>query len=199
MNRLERKHAPWARLAVRLLKGPLFDDEEEQWVQLKVYQPALADYFAQIALDLIVDNRDGYAYLKQWELDEKGSTIGLIQRRPLSYEVTLLCVILRKYLDEFEWNDTSSKSCFITRKGLRTELETFFKEKANRMKLLRELNRYINEVIELGYLKQVRGADQADDEDTFEVRRILKARFDDDVLQYFLEQLKSEEDHVESI
>lgn len=195
----DRKPAPWAKTVVRLLKGPLFNDEEEAWNQLQLHKVAVSQYFEQIGVELIADNKDGYAYLKQWELDEKGNTIGLMQRRPLSYEVTLLCVILRKWLEEFELNDTTSKHCYITRRGLRTELETFFREKANRMKLIRELNRYINEVEDLGYLKKVRGEAQVDDEDTFEVRRILKARFDDDVLHQFLEQLKAENDHAEPV
>jgi len=195
----ERKPAIWAKTVVRLLKGPLFEDEGEAWNQLQLHQVAVSQYFEQIGVDVIVDAKDGYAYLKQWELDDKGSTIGLMQRRPLSYEVTLLCVILRKMLEEFELNDTSSKHLYISRKLLRTELETFFREKANRMKLIRELNRYINEVLELGYLKQVKGDTQADDDDTFEVRRILKARFDDDVLQQFLQQLKEESEDAELI
>lgn len=190
---------PWAKTVVRLLKGALFDDETELWEQLQQYIVPIQQYFDQIAIDVIVDTKDGYAYLKQWELDDKGSTIGLVQRRALSYEVTLLCVILRKWLEEFELNDTTSKNCYITRHGLRTELESFFKEKANRMKLIKELNRYINEVLELGYLKQVRGEQTAEEEDTFEVRRILKARFDDDVLTLFLEKLKSEHHHAESL
>ena len=125
---------PWARCAARLLRGPLFDDEEELWHKLSIYKTELIMWFEQIAVELIIDQRDGYAYLKQLELDDKGNTVGLVQRRPLSYEVTLLCVILRKMLDEFELNDTSNRNLYITRKLLRVELETFFKEKANRMK-----------------------------------------------------------------
>lgn len=186
------KVQPWARCAVRLLRGPLFDDEEETWHKLVIYKTELIMWFEQIAVELIIDQRDGYAYLKQLELDDKGNTVGLVQRRPLSYEVTLLCVILRKMLDEFELNDTSSRNLYITRKLLRVELETFFKEKANRMKLIKELNRYIEEVVELGYLKKLKTESTISEEDSFEVRRILKARFDEDTLQYFLTQIKNE-------
>lgn len=183
---------PWARCAARLLRGPLFDDEEELWHKLSIYKTELIMWFEQIAVELIIDQRDGYAYLKQLELDDKGNTVGLVQRRPLSYEVTLLCVILRKMLDEFELNDTSNRNLYITRKLLRVELETFFKEKANRMKLIKELNRYIEEVAELGYLKKLKTDTTASEDDRFEVRRILKARFDEDTLQYFLTQMKGE-------
>lgn len=183
---------PWARCAARLLRGPLFDDEEEQWHKLSIYSTELMMWFEQIALELIIDQRDGYAYLKQLELDDKGNTIGLVPRRPLSYEVTLLCVILRKMLDEFELNDTSNRNLYILRKQLRIELETFFKEKANRMKLIKELNRYIDEVVELGYLKKLKADSTISDDDRFEVRRLLRARFDEDSLQYFLQQMKNE-------
>lgn len=184
----------WARCAARLLRGPLFDDETELWQQLSLYKTELLMWFEQIAIELIIDQRDGYAYLRQLELDDKGNTVGLIARRPLSYEVTLLCVILRKMLDEFELNDTSSRQLYITRQLLRVELETFFKEKANRMKLIKELNRYIEEVVELGFLKKLKTDSSISEDDRFEVRRILKARFDEDTLQYFLAQMKQEQE-----
>ena len=188
----QHKIQPWAKCAVRLLKSPLFDDEEETWNKLTIYKTELLMFFEQIGIELIIDQRDGYAYLKQLELDDKGTTVGLVQRRPLSYEVTLLCVILRKMLDEFEVHDTSNRNLFITRKLLRAELESFFKEKANRMKLIKELNRYIEEVADLGYLKKLKADNTVHEDDTYEVRRILKARFDEETLQYFLQQLKEE-------
>lgn len=157
-----------------------------------LYKTELIMWFEQIAIELIIDQRDGYAYLRQLELDDKGTTVGLVQRRALSYEVTLLCVILRKMLDEFEINDTNSRNLYITRKLLRVELETFFKEKANRMKLIKELNKYIEEVADLGYIKKMKNDSNVSEDDRFEVRRIIKARFDEDTLEYFLNQLKQE-------
>jgi hypothetical protein len=189
----QQKVQPWARCAARLLRGALHDDEDEHWNKLVIYKIELIAWFEQIGVELIIDQRDGYAYLRQIELDDKGSTVGLVQRRPLGYEVTLLCVILRKMLDEFELNDTSSRNLYITRKLLRVELETYFKEKANRMKLIKELNRYIEEVADLGYVKKVRSDSANPEDDSFEVRRILKARFDEDMLQYFLQQLDGEQ------
>lgn len=189
----QQKVQPWARCAARLLRSALHDDEEEFWNKLILYKIELIAWFEQVGIELIIDQRDGYAYLRQVELDDKGTTVGLVQRRPLGYEVTLLCVILRKMLDEFEVNDTSSKNLYITRKLLRVELETFFREKANRMKLIKELNRYIEEVTELGYLKRLRSDSANPEDDSFEVRRILKARFDEDTLQYFLQQMSGTE------
>jgi benzoyl-CoA reductase/2-hydroxyglutaryl-CoA dehydratase subunit BcrC/BadD/HgdB len=95
-------------------------------------------------------------------------------------------------LDEFEINDTNSRNLYITRKLLRVELETFFKEKANRMKLIKELNKYIEEVADLGYIKKMKNDSNVSEDDRFEVRRIIKARFDEDTLEYFLNQLKQE-------
>jgi hypothetical protein len=182
---------PWAKCAASLLKGPVFD-EEDLWSKMMLYKTELIMWFEQIAIELIIDQRDGYAYLRQLELDDKGTTVGLVQRRALSYEVTLLCVILRKMLDEFEINDTNSRNLYITRKLLRVELETFFKEKANRMKLIKELNKYIEEVADLGYIKKMKNDSNVSEDDRFEVRRIIKARFDEDTLEYFLNQLKQE-------
>jgi hypothetical protein len=93
-------------------------------------------------------------------------------------------------LDEFELNDTSSLNLYLTHKLLRVELETYFKEKANRMKLIKELNRYIEEVAHLGYVKKVRSGSVNPEDESFEVRRIPKVRFDENTLQYFLQKLE---------
>jgi benzoyl-CoA reductase/2-hydroxyglutaryl-CoA dehydratase subunit BcrC/BadD/HgdB len=60
------------------------------------------------------------------------------------------------------------------------------------MKLIKELNKYIEEVADLGYIKKMKNDSNVSEDDRFEVRRIIKARFDEDTLEYFLNQLKQE-------
>jgi hypothetical protein len=152
----------------------------------------LAQYFEKIALELIVDKRDGYAYLKQLELDDMGNTIGLIRRMPLSYELTLICVLLREWLQEFEVNDLETANLYITPKQFRERLEMFFKEKANEVKFIKELNKYLDSCEKMGFLKLVRPDAANPDEHTYEVRRIIKARITNEELLRFKAQLEDE-------
>ncbi|WP_276480861.1 DUF4194 domain-containing protein [Paraflavitalea pollutisoli] len=183
---------PYAKSIVQLLRGPVYSDDQDYWNQILKYQVEITQHFSGLGLDTVIQKEDGYAFIRQVELDDRGSTIGLISRRPLTYEVSLLCVLLRKLLDDFEISNTENKRFFIKRKQLRAELETFFKEKSNKVKLLKDLDSYINQVLDLGYIKVTDADGQYRDEDTFEVRSIIKARFSNDVCLEFLNQLKED-------
>lgn len=183
---------PYAKAVVQLLRGPVYSDDQESWNNLLKYQIEITQHFSGLGLDTVIQKEDGYAFIRQVELDDRGSTIGLISRRPLTYEVSLLCVLLRKLLDDFEISNTENKRFYLKRKQLRAELETFFKEKSNKVKLLKDLDSYINQVLELGYIKVTESDAQYRDEDTFEVRTIIKARFSNDVCLDFLNQLKED-------
>ena len=183
---------PYAKALVQLLKGPVYSDDQEYWQHLLKYQVEITQHFGGLGLDTVIQKEDGYAFIRQLELDDKGSTIGLISRRPLTYEVSLLCVLLRKLLDDFEVSNTDNKRFYLKRKQLRAELETYFKEKSNKVKLLKDLDSYISQVLELGYIKVISNDEQFRDEETLEVRTIIKARFSNDVCLDFLNQLKED-------
>ena len=183
--------AIFAKPAVRLLQGPVFEDQEV-WQDIVRYHAELAQYFEKIALELIVDKRDGYAYLRQIELDDVGTTIGLIRRMPLSYELTLVCVLLREWLQEFETNDLETANLYITPKQFRERLEMFFKEKANEVKFIKELNKYLDSCEKMGFLKPVHQDAASPDDNTYEVRRIIKARITNEELSRFKAQLEDE-------
>ena len=184
--------APYARSAIKLLQGPVFEDSEDIWNEMMQYQVELAQYFEKIALDLLIDKRDGYAYLKQLELDESDSTIGLVRRVPLTYDLTLICVLLREWLLEFESNDLETANLYITPKQFRDRMEMFFKERTNELKFIRELNRHLDQCVEMGFLKLVHKDDINPDEHRYEVKRIIKARITIDELSNFKKQLEDE-------
>ena len=183
---------PYAKAIVQLLRGPVYSDDQEHWNHLLKYQVEITQHFDVLGLDTVIQKEDGYAFIRQIELDDKGTTIGLVSRRPLTYEVSLLCVLLRKLLDDFEISNTENRRFYLKRKQLRAELETFFKEKSNKVKLLKDLDSYINQVLDLGYIKVTDNDEHYRDEDTFEVRTIIKARFSNDVCLDFLNQLKED-------
>lgn len=184
--------APYAKAAARLLQGPVFEDQAEPWAEIGQYQVELARYFEKTALELIIDKRDGYAYLRQLELDEGGSTIGLVKRMPLTYELSLVCVLLREWLQEFESDDLETAHLYITPRQFRDRLEIFFQEKANEQKFIRELNRHIDACETMGFLKLVYREPLDPDENRYEVKRIIKARITNEELARFKAILEDE-------
>ncbi|MBR08959.1 MAG: hypothetical protein CMP48_14920 [Rickettsiales bacterium] len=192
MEYQSRNIAPYVKSAVKLLQGPVFEDHQDVWNEVLQYQVELTQYFERIALEVIIDKRDGYAYLKQIELDESGSTIGLIRRMPLTYDLTLVCVLLREWLLEFESSDLETANLYITPKEFRDRMEMFFKEKTNELKFIKELNRHLDQCVDMGFLKLVHKDTTSHDEYRYEVKRILKARVTIDELSKFKQQLEDE-------
>lgn len=192
MEHQNRNIAPYAKSAVKLLQGPVFEDQRDVWNEVLQYQVELTQYFERIALEVVIDKRDGYAYLKQIELDELGSTIGLIRRMPLTYDLTLVCVLLREWLLEFESSDLETANLYITPKEFRDRMEMFFKEKTNELKFIKELNRHLEDCVKMGFLKLVHKDGVSPDEYRYEVKRILKARVTTDELSKFKQQLEDE-------
>ena len=184
------KYEPYAHVIVKLLNGVVYDESEKLWNDLLLYQIEITQFFEKIAIELIVDKKDGYAYLKQIEIDEEGNTIGLARRIPLKYETSLICVFLREMLDEFEINNVDQKNLYITHKQLKDSIELFFKEKANKVKLLIRFDNYIETIVELGFLKRIGSSEVAKDDTRYEVRRIIKAKVTNDVLEEFKKKLE---------
>ncbi|GHV07975.1 hypothetical protein FACS1894160_1500 [Bacteroidia bacterium] len=183
-------YEPYAHIIVKLLNGVIYDENEKLWNDLLLYQIDITQFFEKIAIELIVDKKDGYAYLKQIEIDEEGNTIGLVRRIPLKYETSLICVFLREMLDEFEINNVDQKNLYITHKQLKDNIELFFKEKANKYKLLNKFDDYIGTIVKIGFLKEIGNSETSKDDIRYEVRRIIKAKITNDVLEEFKKKLE---------
>jgi len=190
MGNRNQTYEPYAHVIVKLLNGVVYDENEKLWNDLLQYQVPVSQFFEQIAIDVIVDKKDGYAYLKQIEIDEEGNTIRLVRRIPLKYETSLICVFLREMLDEFEINNVDQRNLYITHKQLKDNIELFFKEKGNKVKWLSKLDNYIDQISELGFLKKIGNSENSKDETRYEVRRIIKAKITNDALEDFKRKLE---------
>ncbi len=190
MDNKNSNYEPYAHVIVKLLNGVVYDESEKLWNDLLQYQIQITQFFDRIAIELIVDKNDGYAYLKQIEIDEDGNTIGLIRRIPLQYETSLICIFLREMLDEFEINNVDQRNLYVTHKQLKDNIELFFKEKSNKVKLLSGFDGYINSIVGLGFLRKIGSNELSKDEIRYEVRRIIKARITNDVLEEFKKKLE---------
>ena len=158
---------------IRLLKGPLYlHRQRDLWQVLLREQYSIRDYFQQIGLSLLIDEAEGYAFLKQPEdeIEASGQELPrLVTRRSLSFAQTLLLVCLRKRLAEHD-SEESAPRLIVTRQEIHQWLLPYFPEVGNEVKQRRELDALIKKIEEMGFLAAL--PKHADD---FEVPRILKA------------------------
>ena len=81
---------------------------------------------------------------------------------------------------------------FVSADELRERIEIFLPERFNRVKLLSEIDAYINRIVSLGYLKLIK----RDNVNTYQIHRIIKEKVTLDKLQEFKDKLQ---EYVESV
>jgi len=170
---------------IALFKGVVYADQgHELWQQLIDAQPAISDYVAVLGLELIVDEAEGYAFLRQRPDDEDEVALPrLMARRQLSYPVSLLLALLRKKLAEHDAGGGDLR-LVLARDEIADLVRLFLPDSANEAKLLDRVGMDINKAVEMGFLRKLRSQD-----DQYEVRRILKAYVDAQWLAEFDQRL----------
>src|SRR6201997_5707721 len=96
----------------QLMKGVVYRDTHDRaWLSLLELQPQARDYVDVLGLQVVIDESEGYAFLRQRPADpEEGDPLPrLIPRRALSFHVSLLLALLRKKLAEFDARNSDTK------------------------------------------------------------------------------------------
>jgi len=179
---------PYTPIFIRLLKGPVEYLDKSAWEQLVQYQGELTRFLQQLGLQLVLEKEDGYAYLEQVRLDEEDNVVGWVRRIQLGYEESILLVLLRDMMAEFEVGEVTTRELIRKRREIKEYAELFFKENPSRVKFIRDLDRLIDRVEELGFLEKAEASELAD-EQKFRIKKIIKARVDNEVLENFKQQL----------
>jgi hypothetical protein len=162
--------------------------EKSAWEQLLQYQVELTRFLQQLGLVLVLEKDDGYAYLEQLRLDEEDNVAGWIRRIQLGYEESILLVLLRDMMAEFEVGEAGARELIKKRREIKEYAELFFKENPSRVKFIRDLDRLIDKVEELDFIEKVEPADLSDEE-KFRIKKIIKAKVDHEILENFKNQL----------
>ena len=179
---------PYTPIFIRLLKGPVEYSDRSAWEQLLQYQGELTRFLQQLGLQLVLEKEDGYAYLEQVRLDEEDNVAGWVRRIQLGYEESILLVLLRDMMAEFEVGEATARELIRKRREIKEYAELFFRENPSRVKFIRDLDRLIDRVEELGFLEKAETSELAD-EQKFRIKKIIKARVDNEVLENFKQQL----------
>ena len=174
----------YSNILVALLKGVVYRDDKH-WDELAPNEADIKKYFDDIYLDVIIDKSEGYAYLKQRvSEDEEEETPKLIEKRQLNFHVLLLCLLLRKHLIENDSEGESTKA-YLTRDEILNLLKPFYKETTNEASQIKLMDSAIKRVMDEGFLRKMKT-----EEEQYEVKRIIKAFVNADIVKNSLEKLK---------
>ncbi len=171
---------------IHLFKGILYDSNESVWRTLLENEIQVRDYFRVVGLELIINEAEGFAFLRQRMLSEEtiSSIPKLVEKRQLSFPVSILAILLRKKLLEFD--NKGNEARLVLKKSDIVELLIPFlpNNTSNEKKIIDKIDTYITRLLELGFLRELKNED-----DYYEVSRILIAYLPVEQLQLTLDKL----------
>lgn len=174
-------------VVIHLLKGILYKEEKPLlWESLVCQEASVRDYLSVIGLDVKIDQNEGFAYVENTEIGDSGEALPrLVARRPLSYPVSLILVLLRRKYAE---HDASSGEVRLIMdvSELYDRAGTFFTALNNEVRMRKRFDAYLQRIQELGF---IRFLDKG--KTKIEVKRILKAFINAQWLAEFETRMKS--------
>ncbi|SEB48474.1 protein of unknown function [Paramicrobacterium humi] len=177
---------------IKLMQGVVYrETHEDVWRTLERNSSAVRDHFSEIGVGVIVDDTEGYAFVKTIEPDEGEEPLPrLVKRRSLTYHVSLLLLLLRKRMAEFEAGGGEGK-LVMEREQIIEMLRVFLQETTNEARAIRQVDQTISQAVKLGFLHPLSSARTRASNRTpaWEVRRILKAYVDAEAMAGFSERL----------
>lgn len=173
MNSSE-KSAPFSQVVIGLMRGVTWRDENPTvWQALLNSQAPVREYTAVLGLELMLDESEGYAFLRQRAAaDGEPDLFRLVPRRQLGFSVSLLLVLLRKKLAEFDASSGEAR-LILRQEEIVNLVSVFLPDTANEAKLMDRVETDIRKIVDMGFLRRLRAQ-----ENEFEVRRIVKAFVD---------------------
>jgi hypothetical protein len=174
-------------VVIPLLKGVFYRDADAaSWSALLNLQSRVRDYVAVLGLDLVLDEAEGYAFLRSRpESDDQSAPKlpRLVARRPLSFPVSLLLALLRKKLAEFDASGGDTR-LILSRSDIVELIRVFLPDSSNETRIVDQVDVHLNKIADLGFVRRLRGQ-----ENMIEVLRILKAFVDAQWLTEFDQRL----------
>lgn len=188
----------WAVVCIKLLQGSIIkrSEHDKLWNLLLRDRLHIDNYFSTIGVTLLVEESDGYAFLRQKNenIDEDFEQLPkLIRRRSLSVEESFLCVILREALDLFESSDDFSDIFTMEESEIMERLRNYSPEYTDELKFKSKIRQYLNKLEELGYVENLskKDVDESQDETeyVYKVNKIIRAIVSPEFLVEFRNKL----------
>ena len=178
---------PYSKAIVKLLKG-IVEKDDVVWNEVLSYQSDIQDYIAVMGLELIVKKDEGFAFVKQFKLDDD-KTMNMVSRRQYGFEVSVMLIVLRQILEDFDSNPTmQATDKYVTASEIKEETEMFLPTSYNKVKFEKELDSNIDKIVKFGYLIEPK---HQEGEKRYKIHRIIKEKITLDDLLDFKNQLNS--------
>ena len=178
---------PYSKAIVKLLKG-IVEKDDVVWNDVLSYQSDIQDYIAVIGLELIVKKDEGFAFVKQFKLDDD-KTMNMVSRRQYGFEVSVMLIVLRQILEDFDSNPTmQATDKYVTALEIKEETEMFLPKSYNKVKFEKDLDMYIDRIVGFGFLVELK---HQEGEKRYKIHRIIKEKITLDDLSDFKNQLNS--------
>lgn len=187
----DEKSIAYTNALISLFKGVVNRQfQSKQWETILSQRSKIEDYISKIGLTLCLDEIDGYGYLKQsiYE-DDEFDIPRLIPRHPLSYQVSLLLLLLRKQLQEFDSHNNDGR-LIISKQDIFDKMHVYLKDTSNETKQLKEIETNIKKIENLGFIRRLK-----DSEEKYEVFRIIRSFIDGDWLSQLDKRLLEYQDY----
>lgn len=168
-----------------LFRGPLYREDQALWDTLRAQREEIRHYFRQVGQELVVDEGEGFAFIRQLDPEGDEPIPRLVQKRSLSYQATLLLVCLREELLRFEGAAEDSTRLVKSRAELHAMVAAFIPESNNQVRDVRGIDSAIARLEEYGFVRAMTAEREA-----FEVMRVLKARIGPTELEEIKQRLE---------
>ncbi len=179
----------FSKALVTLLREVVVKGESSVWNTVTARRGEIGDYMAKLGLYLVVDEDNGYAYLKQ--ADEPGLP-KLIRRMPLTFFQSLFLVMLRNEINEFDAAHGDSY-LVVEKTRILSYMRRYYGKITDEVKFENKINALINRAIEMKFIEPVESGEEA-----YEVKPILRSFIDAEWLSQFNDALKAYKTQLES-
>ncbi|MBC2595941.1 DUF4194 domain-containing protein [Ruficoccus amylovorans] len=187
---------------VRLVSGPLYQEETDLWNRLRIESEAVRRHYALMGLEVVIDEDAGYAYLRQAETDEEDDTSGttplprLLRRTPLGFHPTLLMVLLRERLLRHDQSAEGEANLYLDAAQLADLLRPYYHASTDEKKTETQISRAIGRLQEIGILRPL--PDRS--ETIYRVEPILRTKLPIQELEAIRDRLRAyvEDDPADS-
>ncbi|MDQ6954838.1 MAG: DUF4194 domain-containing protein [Mariprofundaceae bacterium] len=161
-------------VVVALCKGMVDrENDSKLWQLLLNMQLAVSEYVEVLGLSLILDEAEGYAFLRASEQSgEEDKIPRLIARRQLSFHVSLLLALLRERMAESDASGGEAR-VMVSRDEIVEMIRVFLPEGSNEVRLIDQVDGYINQTVKMGFARALKGSEKM-----FELHRIIKSFVD---------------------
>lgn len=186
----------YSKAVIKLLKS-VVENNDTVWSDIITYQTDIQNYISVMGLELIVKKDEGFAFIKQMTLDDN-KTINLVTRRQYGFEISVMLVVLRQMLEDFDSNPTESQAIdkYVTAMEIKEETEMFLPTSYNKAKFEKELDNNIQRIVDFGFLVAPKNGER---EKRYKIHRLIKEKVTLDDLLEFKTQLNEYDTTDQSI